>query len=209
MAGLILEGSSLIASLPHLCCHMCACTDVHTCINKRQLKCFYSTRILITLDAVSHNSVIQKIAVEAWMMSVPHSLRHLNARFSVGDPVWGGFWGTDLWKKCIPGGGLWGSGARAILGSFPLLSACDGDVNSLLSTFFFICYVFLLPSSAPLMLIYSALRSHKHKANPSFHNVPWLLFYRNNRKVTVILYFVFIKVIIDAQICISVPIKSY
>lgn len=86
--GLILESRALISSLPHLCYHMCACTDVHTCINKSQFKCFYSTRILITLDAVSHNSVIQKIAVEAWTMNVPHSLWHLNARFSVGDPVW-------------------------------------------------------------------------------------------------------------------------
>lgn len=83
------------------------------------------------------------------------------------------------------------------------------DVNSQLLTFCSICYIFLLPCSAPLMLIYSAL--HKPKANPSFYKVPWLLFYHNNRKEsnTIILYFVFIKVIKVAQICVSMPIKSY
>lgn len=95
--------------IAHLCCHMCACTGVHTCINKMQLKCFYSTRILITLDAVSHNSVIQKIVVEAGMMHAPIVSgiwmlgSHLVALFG------GGFGGTALWKKCIPASGLWGS----------------------------------------------------------------------------------------------------
>lgn len=87
---------------------MCACTDVHTCINKIQLKCFYSTRTLITLDAVSHNSVIQKIVVEAGMMNAPV----VSGIWMLGSQLVAlfgeGFGGTALWEKCIPGSGLWG-----------------------------------------------------------------------------------------------------
>lgn len=103
------------------------------------------------------------------------------------------------------------SEAHAILSSLPLLSACDLRCELSALDFLFHQLCLLLPCSAPLVLIYSALRSHKPKANPSFYKVPWLLFDHSSRKVsnTVILYFVFIRVIIDAQICVSVPIKSY
>lgn len=103
------------------------------------------------------------------------------------------------------------SEAHAILSSLPLLSACD--LRCELSALDFLLHLLCLPPSmlCPLVLIYSALRSRKPKAHPSFYKVPRLLFNHSNRNVsnTVILYFVFIKVIIDAQICVSVPIKSY
>lgn len=128
--------------IAHLCCHMCACTDVHTCINKMQLKCFYSIKILISLDAVSHNSMIQKIVVEAGMMNAP---------------IVFGIWMLGSQLVALFGGGLrrysfmeevhpwkWALKFQRHM-PFSVHSLCFllviWDVNSQLSTFCFISYV--------------------------------------------------------------------